>query len=105
VINPRARLMPNYVLFCSKDNSSHLMISGVSQFQKKLLFNYGILENKKNFYYVEEVKNNRRQETLSKEDRRQQKAPGAETPDLSMQKRINTSQTVSISGERSQRRP
>jgi hypothetical protein len=27
--------MPNCVLFCSKDNSSHLMITGISKCQKK----------------------------------------------------------------------
>ena len=45
-------------------------------------------------------KTNRRQETLSKEDRRQQKVFGADILGTSMQERINTSQTVTISAER-----
>jgi hypothetical protein len=40
--------MPNSVLFFSKDHSSRLLISGVSQFPKKTFFNYGILAKKIN---------------------------------------------------------
>jgi hypothetical protein len=48
---------------------------------------------------VKKGKTNRRQKTLLKEDRRQQKVLGADIPVTSMQECINTSQTVTISAE------
>jgi hypothetical protein len=48
---------------------------------------------------VKNGKNNRRQEALPKQDRRQQKALGADIPGTSMQECIKTSQTVTISAE------